>query len=271
MLRTFKFDVYDDKQEPPKALVSQLASQIGRMTELEKLVLVIPEFYTDIFASEFISRNISLPGVHTLAVGPFCDFALRMCPNVQRVSSNGYRWLHSRRADYMAREHTLALIKAAGDATNVTDLEIMEHWNVPQVQAILETIPDLPSLTLGGAYYAPIADFVPVLSQFDKLKRLALADASDLGVDFDPPWCGNAYMDENGNDDTEFIAYINAQGKEAEAKVLTMIAPLCRNLTELWVGDYSRAEIIRDANAEFVDVVWHRGDLIDKVVYFPRP
>ena len=272
--RTFKFDVYisNNQQKPPKRLTSQLAGQLGRMTGLEKLVLVIPEYHTDIFASEFISRNMSLPGVNTLAVGPFCDFALQTCPNVQTVSGNGYQWMNSKRADIFNRENTLALINAAGNAANVMNLEIMERWDVPLVQAILEALPDLPNLTLdGGIYSAPIADFVPVLSQFAKLKRLAVTDAMGLGVGFDPPWCGNAYFDEDGNIDTEFVASIDAEREEAEAKVLAMIAPACRNLTEFWVGEHSKADIRRDAAGDFMNAVWHRGEFIDKVVYYPRP
>lgn len=220
------------------------------MVGLEKLVLVIPEFHTDVFASEFASMNISLPKIHTLAVGPLCNFAVKVCPNVQTVAGNGYHWRRTRRADYWEREHTLALIRAAGAAGNVTTLEINDSWSVPLVEAILTALPDLPSLNLAGDNY--IADLLPTLSRFDRLRRLALMDASGLGVGFDPPWCGNAYVDENGNEDTAFITQINAEQEEAENKVLKMVAPACSNLTELWIVDYSKAEILTDTKGKFV-------------------
>lgn len=100
---------------------------LSTMQELEKLVLVIPEYHTEKFERGF--RNLTFPHIKTLVVGPYCDFAARSCPNLQILSSNDWPFKESHRYGYHHRNHTMNLIRTAGNVPNLTRLEIDEYWN----------------------------------------------------------------------------------------------------------------------------------------------
>jgi hypothetical protein len=88
-------------------------------------VLVIPEYHTAQFEAEF--EDLVFPHIKTLVVGSYCDFAARLCPNLQTISSNGWLFKESRRNGY--RNHTFSLIRAAASVPNVTRLEINDYWD----------------------------------------------------------------------------------------------------------------------------------------------
>ena len=50
-----------------------------------------------------------------------------------------------------------------------------------------------------------------------------------------------------------------------------MVAPACANLKELWIGERTRVEVLRDEQGEFKDVILHRGENREQVVYYPSP
>ena len=270
--RTFKFDIFvadAEKHPPPVELAPALANLLTRMPKLEKLVLVIPEHHTNDFADAFARAKITLSGVHTLVVGTFCDFAVPLCHNVTTISNNGWSWLHTEAGKSSGQEHTRALIKAAGRAPKISNLQLMNWWTIDLVKAIHEALPYLPRLTLdGGSYQGGVATFIPLLSRFERLEFLALADACALGVGFTPPRCGNVYMGPHGK---EVRKRVNDQRQQAEMRVAKMVAPACPVLKELWIGDQTRVEVVRDDDGSFKDVVFHRGRKREKVVHYPRP
>ena len=145
---------------------------------------------------------------------------------------------------------------------------MMERWTVDLVEALHDALPSLLKLSLdGGSYHGGIALFVPVLSRFECLEYLALAGASQLGVSFRPPWCGNAYRGPHGKALRERV---KREGEEAEAKVANMVAPACANLKELWIGEWTRVEVLRDEQGGFRDVLLRDGKR-EQVVYYPSP
>jgi len=97
----------------------------------------------------------------------------------------------------------------------------------------------------------------PVLGRFPNLQHLALADASLLGVNFDPPWCGNAY---DGPDGAKLMEQVQKEQVEAEDRVAKTAGSACPKLLDVLVGQYARVEIVRDAKGNFVDVVHHAYD-----------
>jgi hypothetical protein len=103
------------------------------MQELEKLVLVIPEYHTEKFEREF--RNLIFPHIKALVVGAYCDFAARSCPNLRIMSSNGSPFTKSRRYGY---NHTTNLIRTAGKVPNLTRLEIDEYWNRERLEGEID-------------------------------------------------------------------------------------------------------------------------------------
>ena len=130
--------IWEEHQPPPESLAPKLAGLLDTMLELEKLVLVIPEYHTEVFEAEF--ANLVLPHVRTLVVGPYCDFAARLCPTLQNMSSNGWPFLHSHKSGYRYRNHTLNLVRAASNVPNLTRLEIEERWNAERLEGKINLI-----------------------------------------------------------------------------------------------------------------------------------
>jgi hypothetical protein len=139
---TFKFQLgsgnyYNNRNDsPPKGLPILLANLLSSMTNLTKLVLVIPESPASHFHTEFQDINLALPSVKTLIVGPYSDFMLPMTPNVETVVTNGSPWLHAQRSRPDS-ELTTRLIEAVGKMKSVKRLEVMEDWTEELVKYIL--------------------------------------------------------------------------------------------------------------------------------------
>ena len=221
----------DNDQGPPENLALALAKRLIQMPQLQKLVLVIPEHHTDIFAKTISGFNVVLPAVHTLVAGPFCDFAVHICPSVTRIANNGWSALYAERGHRPSLQHTRDLIAAAGSAPRLESLEIMEWWEVDLVEAIHDSVPNLRRLALdAGSYKHGIKSFLPALSRMTDLEYLALGDASRLGVEFHAPGCGNAYRGPKGQ---KVRGRVNLQRKMAERKITTIVASACRRLKDL--------------------------------------
>ena len=271
VIRIFKFDLFmaDKGQGPPENLASALAKRLIQMPQLQELVLVIPEHHTDIFIKTISVSKIILPAVHTLMAGPFCDFAVQLCPNVTTIANNGWNALHAKRGDRPSLQHTRDLIAVAGSAPRFENLEIMAWWEVDLVEAIHDSVPNLRRLALDvGSYKHGIECFIPVLSRLTDLEYLALGDASRLGVGFRPPGCGNAYRGPRGKEVRERI---DLQRMVAERKVEAMVASACPRLKDLWIGDSTHVEVLRHKDGAFENYVLHRAQTREKVVRYPRP
>jgi hypothetical protein len=130
--RTFIFNIYVGTYRkappPPKKLAPKVVAFIKSMRKLDRLVFVVPEYHADVFAQEFTKANVLLSRVETLTVGPFCEFALKMCPNVKGIATNG--WMFTGRELAVEGNLATSLIKAAEAAVNLTKLEISVRWTV---------------------------------------------------------------------------------------------------------------------------------------------
>ena len=201
------------------------------MPQLQKLVIVIPERHTDIFARAIGGFNVCLPAMHTFVVGPFCDFAVQICSRVTTIVNNEWNALYARRGDRPSLQHTRNFIAAAGSAPRLESLEIMAWWESDLVEAIHDSVPNLRKLALdAGSYEKGIESFISGLSRLTDLEYLALGGASKLHVGFDPPRCGNAYMGPRGKEVRETV---DLQRKVAESRVAAMVASACPRLTDL--------------------------------------
>lgn len=259
----------DKQQGPPEDLAPALAKRLAQMPQLQKLVLVVPEHHTDVFAKTFSESDIVLPAVHTLVVGPYCDFAVRLCPNVTAIANNGWNALHATRGDRPPLQHTCDLIVAAGSAHRLESLEIMEWWRVDLVEAIHDSVPHLKRLALdSGSYKNGIESFLPTLSRLTGLEYLALGPASKLDVGFNPPRCGNVYRGPRGQEVRERV---DLKRQVAERKVAAMVANACPRLKDLWIGDSPHVEVVRDKNGVVENCVMHRVQKRDEIVQYPRP
>ena len=118
---------------------SELANLLSAMSQLEKLVLVVPEYHTCLFEEAFRRVELMMPSVDILVVGPYCEFMVAICPNVTIVSNNGYQWLHSDRArdNDRDRDHSMKLIRATRAASKLHHFEMMEWWEVDLLESII--------------------------------------------------------------------------------------------------------------------------------------
>lgn len=237
-----------------KALPARLASVLLAFQKLQKLVLVIPEHHTEAFRRAFEAGTRSFPGIRTLVLGPHVEWIVPMCPNVEVISTHDRRWL---RSDYYRdadRRHSLALIKAAGRAEKLRRFDMTECWDKWLVLATRESMPDLRSLAmLGDRYTDGLRQLLPHLIQFRKLRTLALADISALGIGYTAPRCGNALMGPSGD-----AARREAAKRRQEHIVHTveMLFGRLKGLEELWIGDKQKATIVRSADGGKGEIVW---------------
>ena len=90
------------------------------------------------------------------------------------------------------------------------------------------------------------------LSRFEILERLDIADTYELGLEFDPPWCGND------------MALERRQAKEARYEMEDMVAKAafssCASLKEVWVGGRSKAQSVRSEDGNIDKIIWSRGE-----------
>jgi hypothetical protein len=86
------------------------------------------------------------------------------------------------------------------------------------------------------------------------LEELMLASPVYLGVGFDPPRCGNAYMGPGGD---ELRKRVHEQRERADELVSRSVFQACASLKKLWIDDHRRAEVSRDDQGIITDIVWY--------------
>lgn len=263
-VKSFSFQIFTGFEvgpKPPENMANMLATILMRMPKLKRLIISLPEYHTEAFAAPFMDRNVSLDTVKVVGVGAFCDFVIGHCPDVQTVSTIDWTFLHSKRrydddleSDDDRRPHASLLIKAAGEAKNVSHFELIQSWSGKQVQQVLHHLPELQTLGMPGGNYEDTPDsYLHIIGQFTSLRTLILADAASLNVGFDPPWCGNAYMGPGG---AELAKRVEEEGLEAEKLVAKQVFEASKYLQTVWIGDHSEANARRDGNGEVIEIDW---------------
>jgi hypothetical protein len=110
-----------------------------------------------------------------------------------------------------------------------------EDWSIDLVQKVLKFMPHIQSLAMPGRSYTDgISALVWLLQRLCNLKILALADPASLDVGFDPPRCGNVYLEPGGD---EYREYVAQQRRDAVDYVGKLVFGKLEGLEELWVGD----------------------------------
>lgn len=101
---------------------SQLANILGAMSQLQKLVFVVPQHHSDLFGEAFRYAELVVPSVDVLVVGPHCEFMVAICPNVTII--------------YGKRQHSMNLMKAAGAASKLRHFEMTQSWEISSPEGI---------------------------------------------------------------------------------------------------------------------------------------
>jgi hypothetical protein len=114
-------------------------------------------------------------------------------------------------------------------------------------------LPLSPNGTLADFSNPPWQELLPILSQFTNLQYLALPDTASLGVGFNPPGCGNAYMGPGGE---EYRQQVKEEGRRYTVEVVDMVFPACPALRDLWIGDWTHVEAQRTQNGSIASLLW---------------
>ncbi|OCL02599.1 hypothetical protein AOQ84DRAFT_392860 [Glonium stellatum] len=265
-IRNFKFDIYTSERptEPPaEEDFKQLVKFLDRMPQLRKLLLYVPLPHLKALESAFEATEIMLPSVKILVFNPLCVFLMNKCPNLEVASVHmPDDWVYQRPfpdSVDTVQEFKVTLINALRSTKNLRRFEAKGPWHMNDLHALTTVAPKLQWLEMRGGWYVHEVDLLTslaALSQFKNLERLDLADAYQLGLGFNPPRCGNAYMGPGG-------AGVRKQVEEDRKKTEEIAARAafssCTSLKEVWVGELSKARVIRGEGGHRDEIIWSRG------------
>ena len=103
---------------------------IKKMELLEHLVLVITPSHVSVVEADLRYAGVVLPTVKTLVVGPYCHFAVHLCPNATAISGNGWGWIFGRFGQNWEKDPMMKLIRAAGTAKMITHFGATQQWSM---------------------------------------------------------------------------------------------------------------------------------------------
>jgi hypothetical protein len=164
---------------PPAELPGLFADVVSQMPKLKKLDWVRPSdsgedgFQVGTTVSSFVKgfaeRNLTLPAVEHLLLGPGCESFVGMCPNLTTLETGGgLAWPHW----YSWSNETdpyMALVRAAAGVKSITAFTMStQSWRPELLEAVLESMPHITTLKIHGA--------------FDGHQRYSMEDAEKLKV-----------------------------------------------------------------------------------------
>ncbi|KAL8813522.1 MAG: hypothetical protein Q9200_000196 [Gallowayella weberi] len=232
---------------PPERFPRKLLEVLTRLANVEHLILILPEYHTKVFKNTFNKSNPSFPNVRTLVLGMHMDWIIAMCPNVTTILG------HTMYGGF-SRPNGANLIKFAGQAKTLRHFEMEQWWSREHLQDVYEVMPMIQSLalTFGASPYG-LEGLLPTLSRFKNLMSLVLVDATWLLVVFGSPGLPEAYMGPGGE---ELALQIETDRNRAEETVARMVFVNVPKLEELWVGEHSKANIIRTDTGKVGQISW---------------
>ena len=202
-------------------------------------MFVIPDSYTKNFADPVSRANLVLPNVDTLIVGPSCDIATSLCPNISTLAQ-----AHLRALSFMIHRKKIDFFGTQPISPNVTTLKLNQDWSpdllcrtlrlFPSVKSLSEVKPKVPEYSMH--------DLIPHLKPFEHLDSLALASSGRL-----VGWPSIDYTDE--------MNAINLARIASEERVAGLVIPSC----SIWIGPETRVEVVEEANRHEVQWNWFRG------------
>ena len=232
-------------QTQPQQLSLQLALILCKMAKLETILIDIPDRLAECCREVFEGLNVRLHSVQYLIMGPCTEWILRLCPNVQEISTCNL-WLNSQPEGNSKRQHSFDLIKAAGEEGRLQHFEMNERWHPELLEAVVEAMPNISSLAITGTFFlGRFKASLSVLGGLGDLRTVATPRAAQLDVGFNPPRCGNAYHGDHGR---QLRVQVEKERREANHRVARMIFSACRQLETLWIGDTDRATVIRSSD-----------------------
>jgi hypothetical protein len=122
-----ELDYKEDPEPFAEELPHTLAKILSSISRIEKMTCIINEDRAHLFSDAFYLHNLVFPTVKKLIVGPYNDYAVKHCPNVEFLSVSDQVWLHSKKGR-PDRQHSFNLIEKAGTLSHVQIFFMMEWW-----------------------------------------------------------------------------------------------------------------------------------------------
>ena len=67
----------------PAEIPEKFITLLAQLARLQELTVLIPEHQVPLFTDQLTIDGLRLPNVHTLMVGPSCEFAVNLCPGLK--------------------------------------------------------------------------------------------------------------------------------------------------------------------------------------------
>ncbi|KAH7097326.1 hypothetical protein BKA62DRAFT_716701 [Auriculariales sp. MPI-PUGE-AT-0066] len=180
-IRRFTLDVKlsssTAQRHPSDGLPALLSRTLRDAYHLRHLGLDLPTYYTPLFG-DALRRDTRLPEalrrVRSVSVGPYCEFAIHICQNVEQVQARGRWWLDTK------ANPAMRMFMAINSCLMLNALEMETDWTLPLVEAVRRAIPGLRYFKLLGD--VPLTVVLPTLGQYKQLEVLVLSDLSSLNM-----------------------------------------------------------------------------------------
>jgi hypothetical protein len=226
--------------ESVDGLPRQFATVLSTLKRLEKIRVDVPKNEAPSYRLAAQKSQVELASVRTLESGPQMQWMIELCPHVTTIRICQYWPLHGVPSD----RRSYHFVRSAGLAKQLQTFEMEVRWTAELVESVYSTMPHLQSLALlGRRQHFKLKELLPPLSCFRNLKTLSVPRASQLGVGFCPPGCGNAYM---GPDGEKVRRRVKEEERRAEQRASRMIFSSCPQLKVLWIGNKEKSRTMQD-------------------------
>ncbi|KAJ7583843.1 hypothetical protein C8J56DRAFT_952011, partial [Mycena floridula] len=195
------------------------------MPNLQNLSVEIPDLshHHTAFSEAIDSVPQAALPITQLTLGQFGHSLIRHSPKLQAAKMRDWRWANGNSTAFEA--FVDALKRFPGNELHRVGISYRMDEKV--LQALLTAVPHIKSLIfqIGTGWSGSVKDLIPTLNLFQSLEELQLADVSSLGLGFDPPWCGNSYMDDP--------TLADRVGEEARVYERMVFEMMCKGLPRL--------------------------------------
>ncbi|GAB1319319.1 hypothetical protein MFIFM68171_09529 [Madurella fahalii] len=277
-VETLDVDIFvhegQEPENPSLDFVNLLADVLTSMPNLRAIVWDMPCKQTPLFGEAFTSRDLKLRSVRNLTAGPFSEYLVPLCPNLETVTYSPKAWhcdWHVRRERPCPRE---LLIKATTGNKDLTSFSMSVGsgiWSLDFLKEMLSAMPNLSHLAISGPLRVDglgssdervLKRYLEVLARFTNLRHLELPGTDDLALGF-YGWadCGNAYFGAQGREYGRRTAKESAMTAEKAGLIAIEALP---DLVNLSIGG-SEANVTRVDGA--VELSWPWTGRMDEWAY----
>ncbi|KDQ55627.1 hypothetical protein JAAARDRAFT_37031 [Jaapia argillacea MUCL 33604] len=228
---------------PSPTTYALLPSFLASFPQLRTLTFRVQDPFVPGFRSSF-DDVVKIHGpfltIEKLLISHSCAFLINHCPNILEFEDSSF--LLDKPVQLITLTEPLST-----SCHRLRALSTTAGISSKTLQDILKAIPLLEELKLSSTLSSRwrvsrrrpedqangqgIMKFLPEFACFPHLHKLVLPHAYSLDIGFNPPWCGNAYMNNPG-----LVEQVAKERQEASERVAKGVQEVCPGVTELWVG-----------------------------------